>query len=248
MSFRIRFLGTGGGRYVTLTQLRRTAGFLIEDGDRFIHIDPGPGTAQAYKNFGENIRKVNTVFVSHAHIDHSLELPVVIEAMTEGLYRRRGTLILSRSVHEGLNGFRPISEDHVKSIENYHVVEPFQEVGPFLILPSKHTDPHTVGFLYKGRRTITYFGDTGYWKGMEDYARDIVIVNLSTLKELPSHASPSLVKKLVGAKLIILTGFGMSVLRYGPGRIGKALEKEMGVDIIVAYDGMEWGRGLSYFY
>ncbi|MCJ7430619.1 hypothetical protein MUO83_05330 [Candidatus Bathyarchaeota archaeon] len=37
------FLGTGGGRFVTMTQRRRTAGIRIMGEDLNLHLDPGPG-------------------------------------------------------------------------------------------------------------------------------------------------------------------------------------------------------------
>ena len=41
---KLQFLGTGGGRFATISQKRMTGGFRIDDmGKRNIHVDPGPG-------------------------------------------------------------------------------------------------------------------------------------------------------------------------------------------------------------
>ena len=45
---RLTFLGTGGGRFVTLNQERSTGGIYLEDGYK-VHIDPGPGAVHALK-------------------------------------------------------------------------------------------------------------------------------------------------------------------------------------------------------
>ncbi|PIX31699.1 MBL fold metallo-hydrolase, partial [Candidatus Bathyarchaeota archaeon CG_4_8_14_3_um_filter_42_8] len=39
----IIFLGTGGGRFATITQKRRTAGIRIISEGLNLHLDPGPG-------------------------------------------------------------------------------------------------------------------------------------------------------------------------------------------------------------
>ena len=41
---KLTFLGSGGGRFATITQKRMTGGFRIDDIDGMnIHVDPGPG-------------------------------------------------------------------------------------------------------------------------------------------------------------------------------------------------------------
>ena len=40
---RLTFLGSGGGRWVVLRQLKASGGFVLELSDQKMHVDPGPG-------------------------------------------------------------------------------------------------------------------------------------------------------------------------------------------------------------
>ena len=246
---RIRFLGSGGGRFVTAYQLRRTGGFLIEDRGLLVHVDPGPGAARALKDFGEDIRKVSGLIVSHAHPDHITDAAIIIEGMTEGVRRRRGFLIGSSSVINGLEDYRPIGSYHLRALERVYEAKPGDvvDIGVKVeIIKAEHTDPSTIGFVWHGSRTLTYFSDTGYWEGMENFVKDIVIFNLEITFELPTHTHPGVVKEVLSRsspRLVFITHFGRSVLRYGPERMAKELEKEFGVEVIAARDGYEWKGG-----
>ena len=80
---KLTFLGSGGGRFATITQKRMTGGFRIDDIDGMnIHVDPGPGALVRTYQFGLSPLKLNGVFVSHSHTDHYTDAEVLIEAMT----------------------------------------------------------------------------------------------------------------------------------------------------------------------
>ncbi|NPA86412.1 MAG: MBL fold metallo-hydrolase [Candidatus Diapherotrites archaeon] len=246
---RIRFLGSGGGRYVTAYQLRRTGGFLVED-RLLVHVDPGPGAARALRDFGEDVRKIDAVLVSHNHPDHVIDAPVVVEGLTRGTKERRGSVLAARSVIEGWEDFRVLSPYHQRLVERVVPLEPgtSAELGSLKVKAIKaiHTEPGAVGLVLEGSRTLTYYSDTGYWEGMEQFARDIVIFNLEVLHELPTHTHPGVVKRVLersSPKLLFFTHFGMGVLRFGPERLGKMIEREFGVDVIVVEDGLEWRKG-----
>jgi phosphoribosyl 1,2-cyclic phosphodiesterase len=246
---RIRFLGSGGGRYVTAYQFRRTGGFLIEDGGLLVHVDPVPGAVRALKDFGEDVRKINGLIVSHAHPDHITDAPIVIEGITEGVRKKKGFLIGPETVIKGLDDYRPIGSYHLGVLEKIYQVKPGDTVDVGIeveIIPAKHTEEKAVGFVWRGSRTITYYSDTGYWEEMEKYAEDIVIFNLEVIKDAPRHTHPRVVRRVLEGsypKVVLLTHFGWSVLRYGPDRLAKEFEKEFGADVIAVNDGYEWRSG-----
>ena len=103
--FKIIFLGTGGGRFVTITQRRRTAGIRIIGESTNLHLDPGPGALVHSIESGLNPQKLNAVLVSHSHPDHYTDAEVMIEGMTRGMTRKHGLLAAARSV---LNGNRVV--------------------------------------------------------------------------------------------------------------------------------------------
>ena len=241
---RIRFLGSGGGRFVTAYQLRRTAGFLIEDGVT-IYVDPGPGAVRALKDFGEDVRRIDILIVSHNHPDHVTDGAVLIEGMTWGTTKKRGKVYAAESTVKS-EDYRVLSSYHLNLVEEWKTVRAGDEIEKFSFIRAVHTDEKTVGFVWKGTRTITYYSDTGYWEGMEKYAQDIVIFNLEVTKPLPTHTHPGVVRRVLSEstpKLVFLTHFGMSILRYGPDRLAKELEKEFGVETIAVVDGYEWRKG-----
>ncbi len=247
MGLKVRFLGTGGGRYVTAYQLRRTGGFLIEDRGLLVHIDPGPGAVRSLKDFGIDVRKIDVLFVSHNHPDHVTDAAVVLEGMTEGTRKKRGTFIGSRSVFEGLDDYKVVSSYHLRLVEKHVVAEEGVQVelgeAGLEFFGVKHTDPTAVGFLWRGSKEVTFITDTGYRRGIERFVGDVLVVNLEVMKEVPSHTSPEVVRRILegsSPKVVLLTHFGMSVLRYGPERIARELEREFGTEVIAATDGYMW--------
>ncbi|HHI97577.1 MAG TPA: MBL fold metallo-hydrolase, partial [Thermodesulfatator atlanticus] len=82
----IKILGTAGARYVVAKQLRASAGTYLEhDGTRLV-LDPGPGTlvhmAKARPRL--DVEKLSGVILTHAHLDHSNDVNILIDGLTEG--------------------------------------------------------------------------------------------------------------------------------------------------------------------
>ncbi|HIQ49946.1 MAG TPA: MBL fold metallo-hydrolase [Nanoarchaeota archaeon] len=101
----IKFLGTGGGRFVTITQKRATGGFYIDAGKAKLYVDPGPGALVHAIKERIPLRKLDAIFVSHAHIDHINDAQVLIEALTNGCTKKNGIFIGSISAVEDLDEY-----------------------------------------------------------------------------------------------------------------------------------------------
>jgi ribonuclease BN (tRNA processing enzyme) len=115
---RLIFLGTGGGRFATIYQMRATAGIYLDDGVR-MHIDPGPGALVHMHRAGIDPTQTDAILISHCHPDHYTDAEILIEAMTMGGTKKRGTIIGSKSVFEGVKDFSPaISSYHSKLVEH----------------------------------------------------------------------------------------------------------------------------------
>ena len=106
----ITFLGTGGGRYVVLSQRRYSGGIWLELESRIL-VDPGPGALIRALQYKKKPNKLDAVFVSHRHLDHYSDAEVLIEALTEGTVKKRGFLVVEE------NTLSYISEYHRDLVE-----------------------------------------------------------------------------------------------------------------------------------
>ena len=91
----VLFLGSGGARFVVARQLRASGGMWMRFGETQIHVDPGPGAlVRALTHVPPcNPRELDAIVLSHKHLDHSGDVNAMVEAMTSGGFRPRGTLL-----------------------------------------------------------------------------------------------------------------------------------------------------------
>ena len=88
----ILFLGTGGARFTVAKQLLATGGAWMNLGGTQILLDPGPvSLVYAIKHNCEP-PKLSAIILSHKHLNHSVDINVMIEAMTDGGWKPRGNL------------------------------------------------------------------------------------------------------------------------------------------------------------
>ncbi len=121
----IKFLGTAGARYVVARQLRASGGVYIEaDGTRLI-LDPGPGTLVYMAREKLRVEKLSGIILTHVHLDHSADLNILVDAMTEGGLKRRGRVFLPR---EGLYGENAVLLPYLRDfLEGVEILEPRRE-------------------------------------------------------------------------------------------------------------------------
>ncbi|MBI1971765.1 MAG: MBL fold metallo-hydrolase [Candidatus Aenigmarchaeota archaeon] len=245
------FLGSGGGRYAMATQARATGGFTIEmDGVSF-HVDPGPGALVRAKQYGVNVKNTDVVMVSHVHLDHSNDCNAIIDAMTEGAKNPKGVLIGNVSAIKGYENDTPVMlKIYLKSLESTVVMRPSDTTSIKNIsvkaTPTKHTDPTAVGFRIEGSKTISYTSDTEYFPGLFKHHKnaDLLIINMlrPDNDSWPMHMNledaVNLIKEAT-PRLCVLQHFGMKVIERGPEKQAKKAEKETGVRVIAAEDGMK---------
>jgi len=248
----IIFLGTGGGRFATITQKRRTAGIRIISEGLNLHLDPGPGALVHSINEGLDPQKLNAVFVSHCHPDHYTDAEVLIEAMTRGMTRKRGVLAAAKSVLTGNNLCEP-------SISKYHQQMPQQkieavpnmkfQVGDVNVLATeaRHTDPDTVGFRFETRDfgDFAYTSDTEYFEGIGKYYEGVRLLVLCVMrpagKPWKGHMTTNDAIKIIeetGPEHVVLTHLGMQMIFKGPASEAKLIKDKTGVPTVAAVDGM----------
>jgi phosphoribosyl 1,2-cyclic phosphodiesterase len=258
-NFEIILLGTGGGRFVTITQKRRTAGIRILGEDVNAHLDPGPGALVYSVREGLNPQRLNAVLVSHCHPDHYTDAEVLVEAMTRGMTRRSGILAAATSVLSG-------SEVCEASVSKYHqqMVEQKIEAKPgtgfqigkanVLVTEARHTDPDAVGFRFHVENfgDFAYTSDTEYFDGVSRDYQGVRLLILCVMrpygKPWKGHMTTNDAFRIVDEtrpERVILTHLGMQMLFQNPSEQARLIEEKTGVPTVAAVDGMRINFGES---
>ena len=247
----LQFLGTGGGRFATISQKRMTGGFRMDGIDgKNIHVDPGPGALVRSHQYGLNPRKINLLLVSHSHTDHYNDAEVLIEAMTQGMTKKTGHVIGSKSVIEG-------HEDLGPSISEYHQQKPKvttllagEEIqdGNITIRGTQthHGDPTCVGFNIKYNDfSLSYTADTEYFPELaeEHKGADVLIGNVikEGERKIKGHLRTLDFKQLieeVKPKVAIMTHLGVNLIMNNPFQNTRNITQETGIRTIAATDGL----------
>jgi phosphoribosyl 1,2-cyclic phosphodiesterase len=247
---RLVFLGTGGGRFVTLMQERCTGGMYLEERAR-VNIDPGPGALLAMRKYGIDPTKTDGLLISHCHPDHYASAEMLIEGMGMGRKGRSGTLVAPRSVTKGGQKIGPaISRYHLQKLVEVTTVQRGQDfnVGPLsgTATPSLHSDPDAVGFRLRTEHgDISYVADTEMREEVitaHKGSRVLVLANTRPLhSRIPSHLSTedsAVIAQKVRPEVCILTHLGRKVLRDGPQKQAEWVKNRSGVNCLAARDGM----------
>lgn len=246
----IIFLGTGGGRWMTIKQFISTAGIRVHDREK-MHIDPGPGAMLKMNEIRINPIATDVLLISHSHPDHYIDGEVVIEAMTKGMSTKNGMLIASESAISGYDGIGPcISRYHMSMLDDVREVRSGEKVSSksFEIeaIKTEHSDKSCIGFKISGEKAkICYSSDTQYFTMLPEIYKDADVLILNTIRpgkmRIPWHlCSDDVMKILSKAKpwLCILTHFGIK-MHYVAEKEARKIEKAAGVKTIAAKDGMK---------
>jgi ribonuclease BN (tRNA processing enzyme) len=86
----ITFLGTAGARFMVTRQLAASGGLWLNLSGTEILVDPGPGTLVQSSKKKLRADKLSAIVLSHRHLDHSADVNIMVEAMTNGGFSRRG--------------------------------------------------------------------------------------------------------------------------------------------------------------
>ncbi len=250
----IKFLGTAGARYVVARQLRSSAGTWMNiEGDDIL-IDPGPGTL--VKCFSSRPKldpsKLKAIILTHRHIDHSTDMNVMIEAMTNSGHNK-GRIVIAPE--ETIND-EPVILSHVrpylarldlmKAGAEFEITQKIHLSTPM----SHHHTAETYGLKFTTPSgTISYIIDTAYFDGLlEAYENsDLLILNVVRSENKTEcekgilHLTLADAEKIIRhirPKFAILTHLGVTMIRAKPWEVAKKMSGEIGVNIIAASDGM----------
>lgn len=246
------FLGTGGGRFVTITQRRRTGGIRILYEKVNLHLDPGPGALVYSLEAGLNPQKLTGVLVSHCHPDHYNDAEVLVEAMTQGMTKKRGVLSAAHSVLDG-------NQQCESSISKYHQGMPERLVDAkpgtsfnvggmsISVTEARHTDPDAVGFRFETPNLgdIAYTSDSEYFDGIGKQYNGVRLLLLCVMRPAGSpwkgHMTTDDAAEIIEEakpEMAVLTHFGMQMIFKGPSSEAEVIQQKTGVPTVAASDGM----------
>jgi ribonuclease BN (tRNA processing enzyme) len=244
----IKFLGTAGARFVTIKQLRSSAGIWLKFKNTNIIIDPGPGSIVRVNSAKPKLDPfcLDAIILTHKHLDHVGDVNVMVEAMTQGGFKKRG-VVFAPSDALGQDGvvysyIEAMPEKFITLRKGEYNVGDVRFKAP---IANKHT-VKTYGLkFYLGKEVISYISDTRYFDGLVPAYKDSTILILNVVfherrdqyDHLCLEDAIKLIKK-IKPKKTILTHFGMTMLKNKPRLIEQRLKADLGVDIKCAYDGM----------
>ena len=249
MSFRITFLGTGGGRHTTMYQVRSTGGMLIEHDGKMLNVDPGPGALVQMHRIHYDVNNTTSMIISHCHPDHYSDAESVAEGMSRGGWKKGGYIYGSPTVIEGEGGLGPcISKYHLSIVDGYKVFRP----GDVLdvdgmqvdIKKAKHSDPTNVGFIFHtSGGLVSYVSDTEF---TEDIAKQyigtrVLILPVTTPmgNRIKYHLCTDDAIKfidIVKPEITIFIHLGVVIIRRGPDSEAALAQEATGIRTIAGYD------------
>ena len=244
----IKFLGTAGARFAVIRQVRRSGGIWVCLDDTNVLIDPGPGSLVRCLGSRPALHPttLDGIFLSHRHIDHSNDINIMIEAMTDGGRSKQGIVFAPSDALDS----DPVILYHFRShVEKIIVIREdmryqFQSIR--LTTPIQHVhDVETYGCnLIGSKHTISYITDTKYFEELPTfYHGDILILNvvLQNSKSYINHLSiedTTTIIQRCRPKRCFLTHFGVPMIKAKPWEIAATITEKTGIPTIAASDDM----------
>jgi phosphoribosyl 1,2-cyclic phosphodiesterase len=243
----IVFVGSGGGRMTTASQLRATGGLWIAMDGTQIAVDPGPGALVHCRSRKLRLdpAALDAIILTHKHLDHAGDANAMIEAMTTGGTKKRGFVYAPRDAYED----DPVILRYVRDYpEGTGILEPGGRypIGRITVeTPLRLRHPvETYGLRFVGsRHTVSLIACTGYFPELEEaFVGDLLILNVVYREPRDTiHLAIPDAHRLIAAlrpRLAVLTHFGMTMLRAKPWELADAVAQETGVRVLAARDGL----------
>jgi len=249
----LHFLGTGGSRVVVFKQLRASGGVWLSYEDTNLLLDPGPGSLIRILNSKKlqqsklTPEKLDGILLSHRHLDHCADINILIEAMTEGGFKKRGKVFVpSDAIAQD-----PVIYEFIREKpEEIVILQPNHQYS-LKSISFKTTNllahpVETYGFNFGfGAEKISFITDTKLYSGLaSEFFGEVVVINVGRLKHSKDYEVDQLsigeavdVLKEIKPRLAILTHFGMTMLQAKPWEVAKKLTEEVGFEIVAASDG-----------
>lgn len=246
----IKFMGTAGARHVVSQQLRSSAGIWLEYAGTRLLIDPGPGTLLKVHKARPCLSppRLDAIVLTHRHVDHSCDINVMIEAMTRGGTEPRGKVFLPSDALNAEPVIYRYARAYVEEIKFLRAGEAYKVGSVRFATPVRHQHGvETYGIkFFLGSVSLSLVADTAFFPEIPAiYQADIMVLN--TVRLYPTgpgewvHLCIDDVCRIIHEahpKLVILTHFGLNLLKADPKIIARQLTAKTETKVIAATDGM----------
>ncbi len=249
----IKFLGTAGTRFVVSKQIRASGGIWLFLNGIHVHLDPGPGALVKSIQSHLNPQDLSAIILSHRHLDHSNDVNIMIEAMTNGGTNRKGTLFCPQDALDNDPVIFEYIQDYVGTIEilreggRYRIGEAEHLLLEFDVpVRNIHGNVQAYGMrFFASEGTIGYIGDTGFFEGLINAYQgvELLVVNAVIENQMPGvdhlcvEDAIRLIKG-VSPKMAVLTHFGMSMINAQPEIMAGEITQVTGINTVASVDGM----------
>ncbi len=245
----IKFLGTAGARFVVAKQLRSFAGTYIEAAGKRLILDPCPGTLVRMTKSRPKIdvMKLDGIILTYIHLDHPTDANIVMDTFTQGGLDKGGVLFTTNEALHGDNRvILPYLINFLDRVDTFsHNGEFVSDKLRFQTFLHKHTaETYGIKFFAEGK-TISFIVDTLYFDELLDYYKGSNIAVMNVVRFTPMknvmHLSLEDVEKVakgIHPEKIIMTHFGMTMLRNKPFELAQKMSDKLGIEVIAASDGM----------
>ncbi|MBN1190392.1 MAG: MBL fold metallo-hydrolase [Dehalococcoidales bacterium] len=243
----ITFLGTAGARFMVANQVQASGGMWLNLDGTQILVDPGPGciVQSASRNFKPE--RLKAIILTHRHLDHSGDMNIMVEAMTQGGFSQHGLVFLPADalgrepvlysyLIDYLDGLEILKEGQSYSVDDVVFSTPVRHIHP--------VETYGLKFQY-GQRSFSYIVDSRYFDGLiESYKNsDVIIISLvfTHPRDGIAHMATCDAERIInGIKpgIAILTHFGMGIWKAHPWEVAEDLSSRTGVRVVAARDGM----------
>lgn len=247
----VRYLGTGGARFCMIRQMRWTGGIWFSYGGLNGVIDPGPGCLYHICSASPHIdvETVRAILLTHKHLDHSTDINVIVEAMTDGGFQKQGAIILPKDAidppdpvlldycAQKAGVIHRASDGQITELENGVTVEAVEHV---------HHDVDCFGYILrkKGLRTWGIISDTKLLPEFKERYKecDYISINTTFLEKSSKSEHMSiqdnieLLEKL-HPRLVTISHMGIKLIKKGPDNLAKTISTPQ-TRVAAGQDGM----------
>lgn len=228
-------------------QIQASGGLWLSLNETEILVDPGPGCIVQSTSRDLKVESLSAIILSHRHLDHSADVNIMIEAMTQGGFKRHGRVFLPSDALS----YEPVVYSYLK--EYLDGIEILQEGKSYAVdgisftTPVRHIHPvETYGLRFTiNRHSFSYIADSRYFEALADsYATELIIINVVFLEPRAiDHLSIPDAERLIKAikpKVAILTHFGTRLWEAKPWAVAQGISERTGIKVLAARDGMKF--------
>jgi len=229
------------------SQILASGGLWLNLSGTEILVDPGPGCIVQSTKRKLRGYKLSAIVLSHRHLDHSADVNIMVEAMTQGGFKPRGRLFAPADALESEPVIFSYLRDYLKGVEVLQEGKSYSIGNISFTTPVRHIHPvETYGMVFRTTaHTFSYIADTRYFDDLcRSYSGELLIINAVFLEPLPiDHLSIPDAKHIImelKPKVAIITHFSMRTWQAKPWLIAERLSEETGTRVIAARDGMKF--------